>query len=250
MSSKNKVSERESQVAFLGKLMGEVAHEIHNPLASIQLNIDAVSNLVQEIPEKIRSKMTPRLETTQRSIKQISYVVGQIQNMATQSESPFERLDLHKELELIKENFHRLTPPHKATLTLDLQASSPFFFGNHPSLQQVFTNLIRNSLEAGPGIGRSSLHIDINTSSRDHVLMVEFKDDGAGISPSQLALIFNPFFTTKKARGNMGLGLSIVEQRLKSHGATIEASSLMGEGTTFLIQIPHDRRLIKEKGLL
>ncbi|MBW2690875.1 MAG: GHKL domain-containing protein, partial [Deltaproteobacteria bacterium] len=108
-------------------------------------------------------------------------------------------------------------------------------------LQQVFTNLIVNALQAMPEEGKLSIETSLG---EDHVYLL-VRDSGMGMAPETVKQIFLPFFTTKDIKQGTGLGLSVVHGIVKSHGGSIDVESRIGQGACFRIKFPF-RRLSPE----
>jgi two-component system NtrC family sensor kinase len=101
-------------------------------------------------------------------------------------------------------------------------------------LKQVFLNIIINGIEAMPAGGE--LYIDTSWDENRKEVVVSFTDTGEGIPISELANIFDPFYTTK-AKGT-GLGLSVSHGIIQSHGGRIDVKSEVGKGSTFTVRLP------------
>lgn len=101
-------------------------------------------------------------------------------------------------------------------------------------LQQVFTNIILNAIQAMPQGGR----LTIQTSASGNQVEVEVKDTGCGISPENMGKLFTPFYTTKEEVKGVGLGLAVAYGIIKLHYGTIEVQSKEGKGTVFTIRLP------------
>jgi signal transduction histidine kinase len=124
---------------------------------------------------------------------------------------------------------------HHSKLNATLSHSIPKVAGNAALLQQVFTNLILNALQAMEGGG--TLSVTTRTSEEAGVEVV-FVDTGSGIPPDVLPQIFDPFFTTRPLGQGTGLGLAISYSIIQQHGGVIETFSPPGEGSTFYIRLP------------
>jgi two-component system NtrC family sensor kinase len=108
-------------------------------------------------------------------------------------------------------------------------------------LQQVFLNLINNSMDAMPRGGE--LRIETRLANGDaRGVAVRVADNGAGMSPDTMAHVFDPMFTTKRMGTGTGLGLAICDQIIRQHGGTIHVESEPGQGTTFTLVLPVDCR--------
>jgi signal transduction histidine kinase len=106
--------------------------------------------------------------------------------------------------------------------------------GDASKLQQIFLNLLLNAVDAMPEGGE----IQIQLTATKKLAQVRIADTGRGIDPDILARIFDPFFTTKEAGRGHGLGLMVTKNILRDHGGRIEASSHLGRGTEFRIELP------------
>ncbi len=101
-------------------------------------------------------------------------------------------------------------------------------------INQVWTNLIQNALQAMGQGGRLTL----GAHSEEKFIYISISDTGEGIEPNIIDKIFDPFFTTKKQGEGSGLGLDIVKKIIDKHGGNINVNSELGEGTTFVVKIP------------
>src|SRR4030042_1181273 len=104
-------------------------------------------------------------------------------------------------------------------------------------MQHVFTNIVVNAEQAmAEAHGRGRLVV--KSEKAGDMIRVSFTDDGPGISEDNLKRIFDPFFTTKEVGKGTGLGLSICFGIVENHGGRIYARSKLGEGATFVVEIP------------
>jgi signal transduction histidine kinase len=139
---------------------------------------------------------------------------------------------------LLRDVIKLLTPDfHQRRITLEfyhdtLQVVAQ---GDKGLLEQVFINLLKNSMEASPTDGTGAISVYIHTNEKDHV-RITIGDNGHGIESDVLSKIFIPFFTTK-AKGS-GIGLSFSRQVIKLHNGNIKVQSVVGEGTVFTVTLP------------
>ena len=110
----------------------------------------------------------------------------------------------------------------------------PPFRINPDQIQQVFLNLMLNSIDAMPEGGK----LTVSMKKTDSSVEVMFSDTGTGIDETIIDRIFDPFFTTKSPGRGTGLGLSICYGIIREHSGTITVKSRKGEGTTFTIRLP------------
>jgi signal transduction histidine kinase len=122
-------------------------------------------------------------------------------------------------------------------LICDYDEDVPLLMCHPDELNQVWTNLIHNALQAMDYKGK--LAISIKVVDKDIVVAV--KDSGCGIPEDIMERIFEPFFTTKSAGEGSGLGLDIVRGIIEKHGGRIEIDTKVGKGTTFTVYLPLER---------
>ena len=103
---------------------------------------------------------------------------------------------------------------------------------NETAVEQILTNLVHNSVEAG------ATRVIVRTDSSMDRVCLTVQDNGSGMSPEQLTCLFDPFYTTRRNQGGTGLGLSIVHGIVHDHGGDIQVASEPGEGSTFTVSIP------------
>lgn len=218
------------KLAAVGEITASVAHEINNPVAVIQGNLDlARSNLGED---GRRAEEEFRLIDDQ--VYRIGVIVSKLLHFARPEE--YSGADRLVDLSQVARDCLVLTR-HQIqaagiTSIVETKSTSQVHM-SRTELQQVVVNLILNAVHAMPGGG--TLRVATTEASGEVILSVE--DTGTGIDPSVLPRIFDPFFTTKQAQGT-GLGLSISQQLVSRAGGRISASSTPGRGSRFEIVLP------------
>lgn len=221
------------KLTSLGQLAASVAHEINNPLSGVlvytqlllrKLNSD---KFTKEIANEYLTKMEAELT---RSTK----LVRNLLDFARQSKPSLREVDIN---EILNRSFELAA--HSAELqhvqvVKELDPSLPKTMADFDQLQQVFTNLILNAIQAMPGGGTLTLR----TSTEDKQLKIEVQDTGVGISPENMRKLFTPFFTTKREVKGVGLGLAVAYGIIQRHQGKIEVKSKEGEGSTFTVYLP------------
>jgi signal transduction histidine kinase len=128
--------------------------------------------------------------------------------------------------------------------------SLPLMAGSSDRLQQLFLNLLNNSLDAMPDGGE--IHLQTSSegkSGKAQRIAVDFIDTGVGMTPEVMSHIFDPLYTTKDRGHGTGLGLVIVSQIVSEHGGRVEVESELGKGTRFRLSfaaIPNDAPAVVE----
>ncbi|HEV2501062.1 MAG TPA: ATP-binding protein, partial [Terriglobia bacterium] len=202
---------RSERLAVAGQLAASIAHEIGTPLNSISGHVQLMARRKTGDPSTDR-----RLEVIQKQIDNIVRTVKQLLSWTRKFDLHIEPVDVRK---LIEESVLISSPSlesRKIRVRTDLPSHGPMVYGDPGYLQQVFLNLINNSMDAMPRGGNLSLRLAFNAEDRNAAIEVE--DTGEGIAPGNLDHIFDPMFTTKRMGTGAGLGLAICNQIVRQHG--------------------------------
>jgi two-component system NtrC family sensor kinase len=220
------------RLAAVGQLAAGVAHELNNPLAAVQGHAQLLASM-QNLDEGIKSDVQTIYTQAQRACSITANL------LAFAREHDFEKSPvsinevIEKSLEL---NDHHLKVSNievKTELDPELPPTAADFY----QLQQVFVNIIVNAEQAmGEANGQGTL--TVKTQQVRNVIQASFTDTGPGIPTEDLSQIFDPFFTTRDVGKGTGLGLSICFGIVEQHGGAIRAETKLGEGTTFIVEIP------------
>jgi len=175
------------------------------------------------------------LKLVDQSTRRVAELVQAVKSYTYMDQSPMQELDVHEGLESTLTMLgHKLK---NVTLVRAYDRSAPRILAHGSELNQVWTNLIDNAIDAVNGSGK----ICVGTFVEGNQLVVEIVDDGSGIPPEIQPRIFEPFFTTKSVGSGTGLGL-IISNRIVAdrHGGEIEFESRPGE-TRFKVRLPVGR---------
>ena len=242
----------------LGTLVSGVAHEINNPINFITLNLPLIREfwkgakpiLDAELERAgdfylgrlkysvFRERLDGMFEGIFEGTERVRGIVATLKEFARPDPSDISQaVDPNEALagavRLLRTPISRMTDH----FSLDLDPSVPSIRGSSQKFGQVAINLIQNALEALP-----SRDAAVSVSSRydqsSGRVLIEVADEGSGIDPDIFSRITDPFFTTKRGSGGMGLGLAIVSQIVHDHGGTITFDSNTGHGTRVLLAFP------------
>jgi len=231
---------QEQKLSELGKLATGVAHEIHNPLASVRLALHALRDhsTVKDIEPEVREY----LELVDQEVDKCVNVTERLLRLgATPPELP-ELVDVATVVEdtvgLLRweaEELH-LQVNTKLDRTLRVLASDS-------ELRMVTLNLIQNAFHAMPKGGELS----ISTQRGPEWVEIQIRDTGIGIAGEKLHRIFDPFYSRRADNtSGTGLGLSIVRTIVEKYDGDIDVSSRLGEGSTFTVRFPDPEQMTKE----
>jgi two-component system sensor histidine kinase HydH len=219
---------RSEKLAALGQLAAGIAHEIRNPLTSINI-------LIHSLMESLTSENSNRedLKVIEEEIHRINEIVDQFLRFAKPALPLLERSDA---ISILEETLQLLRPQIDKQLIVVREEfqSLPIILMDREQIKQAILNLLLNSIQAMPGGGHLTLR---GQNSEDgQWIRISIQDSGIGITPEDMDKLFDPFFSTKE--GGMGLGLSIAHRIMDQHHGRIEVESTPGEGTLFTIWLP------------
>jgi two-component system NtrC family sensor kinase len=217
----------------VGTLTAGVAHELNNPLNNITLTADMLLEDYDTLSDAERKEMIGDVVKEAGRCKKI---ISNLLDFARESGSQLEPLDL---VHLLKETINLASNQIKLSgIKIEFQTADnlPRVHGDSQQLEQVFLNLILNSIDASPK--GSKIQVIIVPADDPHYLAVKIIDFGSGIPQHILSSIFDPFFTTKGKGKGTGLGLSVSQGIVAKHGGRIRVSSQEGAGSSFTVTLP------------
>jgi len=228
---------KSERLAMVGQLAAGVAHEINNPLGGILLFSRL---LLQKAPSE--GLMRDNLERIEKDAKRCQSIVQGLLDFARQREPKIESLQLNDVLEKTVNLFENQPLFQNIEIVKQYQPELPVISADSAQIQQVFVNIIMNAADAMNGKG--VLTISTRSADTNDYLEISFTDTGNGIPSDKLDRVFEPFFTTKGVGHGTGLGLSISYGIIQRHGGTIKVSSQVGQGSTFVVILPKNKREI------
>lgn len=218
------------RLAAVGRLSANMAHEIRNPLASIS---GAVEALAKELPaDEVRNRL---VEIVLKESERLNHIVGDFLEYARPAPIAPIEVDMAQILdEVLLMIEHRSLP---ANLKIMREYADTLPARVDPQrMRQAIWNLCLNALQSMPDGGDMRVGGRPLPGSGSDALQIWIADTGHGIAEEDLPHIFEPFYSTKPE--GSGIGLALVYRVLQDHGGQIEARSLLGEGTTFLLTVP------------
>lgn len=224
-------------------LAAGVAHEIGNPLNSLDIHLQLLGRKMRKLPPGDRKPLEEHLGTAREEIQRLDAILKQFLSAVRPTTPRRERTDLnavlHDTLKLLEPEL----ASRKIAVELDLAQSLPPAEVDAGQFQQVFYNLLRNAYQA---LKDNEGRIKVGTFSNDYEYRITIEDNGTGISPEHMGSIFEPYRTTK-ASGS-GLGLLIVRRIVREHGGEIEIESEEGRGTRIIVFLPRGERSVRLLG--
>ncbi|WP_407185094.1 cache domain-containing protein [Bradyrhizobium centrosematis] len=222
------------KLAAIGEITAGVAHEINNPIAVMQGNLDVIRSVFGADADK--AKVEFRLLDEQ--IHRISQIVTKLLQFARPEEYAG-YVERHTPASVISDCLplvQHLLNKTEISVVRDDRANRLVLM-NRNELQQVLVNLIVNAIHAMPDGGTLTLRSFDAEREGHRGVVIEVADTGIGMSTEVIEKIFDPFYTTKRLQGT-GLGLSISQTLIKRQGGQITAESQLGSGSTFTVWLP------------
>lgn len=237
--------ERNNRLTAMGEMAAGIAHELRNPLGSIELFTSLLRRGFTGKPDMLQLS-----DHISSGVKKMDHIISGLLTFTRSPRPNTRKYDLHEVLNDVLLFNDLLIRENKVVLEKNYGCGCPLGEGDPDLLNQVFTNLVLNAVQSMPEGGTLSISTNFkqaeagSSGSREEggnvstgsQLVLSISDTGTGIPAHIKNKIFNPFFTTKD-RGT-GLGLSIVYSIVKAHNGSIEFSSTEGKGTVFTVSLP------------
>lgn len=238
------------KMAALGNMVAGISHEINTPVG---VGVTAASSLVDLTQELLSLKeqgtLTDQiLESYLEDIEATSNIILKNLNRASRLVHSFKQLSVDQSVEprrtfkvkeYLDEILISLSPSLKKTrISVDYQCDEKLEIDGFPgAFAQIITNLVLNSLYHGYTPDMVG-HIQMNFSAQKQNVLLEYQDDGIGMTPDVLSKIFDPFYTTKRGSGGSGLGLFVIYGIITNqYKGSIRCESAPNEGTRFYITL-------------
>jgi len=221
-----------AKMGAVGQMASGVVHEIGQPLTSISGLIDILGL------DKPTEAGKRRLDLMKKEMERLTSIISRFKNFARVSEHTMKPLSLNEVVDATHALLEHQLQMKGVTCKVEKKEDLPSVQGDRNSLQQVFINLVINSMDALEGKKDEKPLVTVRTYSENGKVCVEVKDNGSGIPKEIQEKIFDPFFTTKGPEKGTGLGLAIIASILHQHHAGISLESEVGKGTQFKISFP------------
>jgi signal transduction histidine kinase len=246
----------------LGTLVSSVAHEINNPINFLTLNLPLAKEiwqgfspiLEQEYEQRgdfpvgrfqysfIRDRIGKMFDGMTEGTERVKGIVATLRDFARPDPSAMtESVDVNQTITTTARLLQSIISSRTDHFSVELEPAVPPINGSSQKLEQVVVNLLQNALESLSG-KEKAISISSRFDAEKGSVAIKVMDEGCGIEAGTLKKITEPFFTTKRASGGMGLGLAIASQIVHGLGGTIAFESTVGRGTTATVVLKVEPR--------
>lgn len=231
------------KIASVLNLASGVAHELGNPLNSINIHLQLIkrrlSKFSAEIDPQILSTISESVDICASEVSRLDGIIENFLKALRPMRPNMSECDpikpLAETLKILNEELVNL----KISIDVDSENALPTVCADVNLLKQLYFNILKNAMESMSGGGS----ITIDAKSDDDFVKISFADSGCGMSEEDLSRMFEPYFTTKP--DGHGLGMMIIQAIVRAHQGRVDIQSKQGKGTVVTVSIPRNERKVK-----
>ena len=227
---------RKENIASMMHLAAGLAHEIKNPLASVDIHLKLMKRYLDNAPEfEEKSEMKDFLVVLQEEINRLNSIVQDFLSSMRPISLDLTRVNVESVMKDLINFLNLELKKNQIQISLNLEDYLPFIYGDQKYLRIVFLNLLKNAIEAFPA-SQEDRKIEIQIYENAPFVVTQIIDNGPGISEDKIEKIFDPYFTTKSF--GTGIGLTMVHKIVTEHNGSIKVDSIFGKGSVFTLALP------------
>lgn len=221
----------------LAELAGSLAHEIKNPLSVIHMNVDLVSEELDESEWPGRRRALAKIDMIRQQCDRMENLLRDFLRFARLRDLDMTPGNLNEQIDVVLNLFQAQADKQNIDVVCYLDPNLPSVMLHSDSIQAALINLIKNAIEAMPDGGQ----LMVRTYAIPGGVSLDLIDTGLGMDDKTAMKMFEPFFSTK--HGGSGLGLPTARKIIEAHGGRISVQSESGRGTKFILEFPTPVRL-------
>lgn len=220
---------------LLARLLGRLAHEVRNPLSSLDIHVQLLEEDLGALAPQLREQLIPRLAIIHGELHRLEAIVERFLRLAGPAGVDLEPVEIRKILTHVCELLRPEAKAREIMISTQADDSLPPVMADPVRLTQALLNLLINAIQAVERKGR----VEASAWVADGWVSVAVSDNGPGIPPEKLASVFDPYFTTKTE--GSGLGLWIAQQIATAHGGSLSAQNGLSGGAVLTMRLPLKR---------
>ncbi len=209
-----------------------IAHEIGNPLNSINIHLQLLLSDIEKLPKKEQAAIRKTAQIVADETKRLDSIIRNFLKASRRKPIEFRSTQINDILNHVLELLKPEIVNNRIQVKTSFDSALPKFLIDEDRLSQVYVNLMRNAIQAMPKGGR----LAVSTQMHKRLCITQIADTGVGISKKDIPKIFDAYYTTKEE--GSGLGLMIAYQIIGEHGGKIEIESKLGKGTVVTVLLP------------
>jgi signal transduction histidine kinase len=233
----SEADELRQQYHELAELAGSLAHEIKNPLSVIHMNVDLLSEELEEIHWPGSRRAIHKIDLIRQQCDRMQNLLKDFLRFARMRDLEMTPADLNEQINTVLQLFEPQAEQQNVEIITYLDPDLPLVMLHSDSIQAALINLVKNALEAMPTGGQ----LVIRTYAFPGGAAMDLIDTGCGMDDKTAMKMFEPFYSTKS--GGNGLGLPTARKIIETHGGRISVQSELTRGTKFILEFPTVARL-------
>ncbi len=221
----------------LAELAGSLAHEIKNPLSVIHMNIELLSEDLEELNSPVQRRSLDRVDIVREQCERMEALLRDFLRYARLRDIDLVSGSLNDQVEQVLRAYQAQADAEGIDVEKYLDPDLPSILLHSDSLQAALMNLVKNALESMQSGGQ----LLARTYSTRTSVALDLIDTGTGVDDNTVLHMFEPFYSTKE--GGSGLGLPTARKIIEAHGGRISVQSELGRGTKFVLEFPVPKRI-------
>ena len=217
---------------LLARLLGRLAHEVRNPLSSLDIHFQLLEEDLGKLAPQMREQLGSRLEIIHGELHRLEGIVERFLRLAGPAGVDLEPVEISKILSHVCELLRPEAAVREIEIATRVEGPLPRVMADPVRLMQALLNLVINAIQAVEKKGR----VEVGAVVAGGQVCVVVSDNGPGIAPDKLASVFDPYYTTKNE--GSGLGLWIAQQIVTAHGGSLQAQNGPTGGAVLTMRLP------------
>ncbi|MGA2748113.1 MAG: ATP-binding protein [Verrucomicrobiota bacterium] len=223
---------------LLARLLKRLAHEIRNPLSSLDIHVQLLEEDLAALPPETRNPLASRLEIIHGELHRLEGIVERYLRLAGPSALTLEPVEVQSLIDHVCNLLRAEASTRQIEIVAQIESALPPVNADPVRLTQALMNLVINAVQAVEHNGQ--VEVTAAKSPAGDALLLRVRDNGPGIPEDKLADIFDPYYSTKPE--GHGLGLWIAQQIAAAHGGSLSAANAPGGGAVLTLTLPLNRK--------